>query len=52
MAWAASPRSPALSVSGAGIVEVAPPYDVSGITSLAAATMALEYLCILAYQQG
>ncbi len=51
MPWAASPRSPTVSVSGAGIGEVSSPYDVSDVTSLAA-TMALEYLCILAYQQG
>jgi agmatinase len=37
---------------GADVVEVAPPYDVSDITSLAGATVALEYLCILAYQRG
>lgn len=37
---------------GADVVEVSPPYDVSDITALAAATIALEYLCILAYQRG
>jgi agmatinase len=37
---------------GADVVEVAPPYDVSDITSLAAATIALDYLCILAHQRG
>jgi agmatinase len=30
------------------IVEVSPPYDASDITSLAAATLALDYLCLLA----
>jgi agmatinase len=33
---------------GMDIVEVAPPYDVSEITSLAAATLALDYLCLIA----
>jgi agmatinase len=37
---------------GADVVEVAPPYDISDITALAAATIALEYLCILAHQHG
>lgn len=32
----------------ADIVEVSPPYDVSQITSLAAATVAIEILCLLA----
>jgi arginase family enzyme len=29
------------------VVEVAPPYDVSDITALAAATMAWEYLSLV-----
>ncbi|MFQ5985700.1 MAG: agmatinase [Alphaproteobacteria bacterium] len=33
---------------GMDIVEVAPLYDVGEITSLAAATLALDYLCVLA----
>jgi agmatinase len=33
---------------GMDIVEVSPPYDTSEITSLAAATLALDYLCLLA----
>jgi agmatinase len=33
---------------GMDMVEVAPGYDVSEITSLAAATLALDYLCLLA----
>ena len=33
---------------GADFVEVAPAYDVSEITALAAATMAWEYLCLFA----
>jgi agmatinase len=30
------------------VVEVSPPDDVAEITSLAAATLALDYLCLLA----
>ncbi len=37
-----------LAFIGMDIVEVAPPYDVAEITALAGATMAWEYLCILA----
>jgi agmatinase len=33
---------------GMDVVEVAPPYDVSDITALAAATLAFEYLCLRA----
>ncbi|HUH86303.1 MAG TPA: agmatinase [Stellaceae bacterium] len=33
---------------GMDVVEVAPPYDVSGITALAAATIAWEYLALVA----
>ena len=33
---------------GADVVEVAPPFDSTGITALAAATMAYELLCLLA----
>jgi agmatinase len=33
---------------GMDLVEVAPPYDVSGITALAGATLSLDYLCLLA----
>lgn len=36
---------------GADVVEVAPPFDPSGITALAAATMMYELLCILAEDQ-
>ncbi len=35
-------------VVGMDVVEVAPAYDLSDITSLAAATIALEYLCLRA----
>ena len=34
---------------GMDVVEVAPPYDVSEITALAGATMALQQLCLWAY---
>ena len=34
------------------MVEVSPPYDHAGITSLAGATLALEFLALLAVQKG
>ncbi len=37
---------------GADVVEVCPPYDAGEITSLAAATVAVEYLCLLAARRG
>jgi agmatinase len=37
---------------GMDIVEVAPPYDVSQITALAAAHLALDYLCLRALRKG
>ena len=37
-----------LDIVGMDIVEVAPPYDISDITALAAATIAAEYLCLRA----
>ena len=37
-----------LNLVGADVVEVAPPYDPSGMTTLAGATMMYEILCILA----
>ncbi|MDX1514959.1 MAG: arginase family protein, partial [Gammaproteobacteria bacterium] len=33
---------------GMDLVEVAPPYDHAEITSLAAATLCLDFLCVLA----
>jgi len=33
---------------GMDVVEVAPAYDVGNITGLAAATLAMEYLCMRA----
>ena len=41
-----------LNVIGMDVVEVAPPYDHSEITSLAGAQVATEMLCLLAAQQG
>ncbi|WP_342642721.1 agmatinase [Rhodoligotrophos ferricapiens] len=37
---------------GADLVEVSPPFDSSEITANAAALIALEYLCLRAYQKG
>nr|WP_286239094.1 agmatinase [Neptuniibacter halophilus] len=41
-----------LNLIGMDVVEVAPAYDNSDITSLAGATLALEYLYVLAANQG
>ena len=41
-------RLAGLSFAGMDVVEVSPPYDVSEITALAAATMAWDYLALLA----
>ncbi len=38
--------------AGMDVVEVSPPYDHAEITSLAAAHVAHEYLCIRAFQKG
>ena len=40
-----------LPVAGMDVVEVSPPYDVSEITALAAATIASEFLCLLAKEK-
>jgi agmatinase len=37
---------------GGDVTEVSPPYDVADITSLAGATVALEFLCLRAARQG
>ncbi len=37
---------------GMDIVEVSPPYDHAEITSLAAASLVMEYLCLKAWQKG
>ena len=34
------------------MVEVSPPYDHADITSLAAASLVMEYLCLKAWQKG
>jgi guanidinopropionase len=33
---------------GAGVVEVSPPFDMSGITALTGATIMFEIFCLLA----
>jgi guanidinopropionase len=37
-----------LDIVGADVVEVAPPFDVAGLTALAGATIAFELLCVMA----
>ena len=37
---------------GMDVVEVSPPYDHAEITSLAAASLVMEYLCLRAWQRG
>ena len=41
-----------LNMVGMDVVEVAPAYDVSEITAIAAATLAHDYLCLLAEKKG
>tara|TARA_R110000751_G_scaffold131275_4_gene233582 strand:+ start:7312 stop:8280 length:969 start_codon:yes stop_codon:yes gene_type:complete len=41
-----------LNLIGMDVVEVSPPYDHAEITALAAATMAYEWLCLLAKSKG
>jgi agmatinase len=41
-----------LDIVGADVVEVAPAYDVSEITAIAAATIAHDILCLLAVRKG
>ncbi len=41
-----------LTFAAMDIVEVSPPYDVSEITAIAAATFAHDWLCLLAAQKG
>ena len=41
-----------LNLVGMDLVEVAPAYDHAGITALAAATLAHDYLCLLAQKKG
>ncbi len=42
----------AVNFVGMDVVEVSPPYDHAEITSLAAAALVMEYLCLRAYQKG
>lgn len=39
-----------LDIAGADVVEVAPPFDIGGMTALVGATVMFELLCILAHQ--
>lgn len=41
-----------INIVGADMVEVAPAYDVGEITSFAAATLALDFLCLFAARKG
>jgi agmatinase len=41
-----------LNLAGMDVVEVSPPYDMSEITALAAATVAHDWLCLLAEKKG
>lgn len=41
-----------LNLVGMDVVEVAPAYDLSEVTALAAATLAHDYLCLLAEKKG
>jgi agmatinase len=34
------------------VVEVSPPYDHADITSIAGASLVMEYLCLKAWQRG
>ena len=42
----------ALNLVGMDVVEVSPPFDHAEITALAAATVAHDFLCVLAKQSG
>ena len=41
-----------LNVVGADLVEVAPAYDIAGVTALAGASLALDFLALMAVAQG
>jgi guanidinopropionase len=41
-----------VSIVGADVVEVAPPFDVGGMTALAGATVMFELMCVIAGQVG
>jgi guanidinopropionase len=41
-----------LQLVGADLVEVSPPFDVGGVTSLNGATLLYEILCLLACRPG
>jgi agmatinase len=42
----------AVNFIGMDMVEVSPPYDHAEITSLAASSLVMEYLCLKAWQRG
>ncbi len=37
-----------IDIVGADVVEVAPPFDIGGMTALVGATMMFELLCVMA----
>ena len=39
-------------LAGMDVVEVSPPYDHADITSIAGASLVMEYLCLKAWQRG
>ena len=41
-------RLSGLSIAGADVVEVSPPFDLGGMTALAGATVMFELLCVIA----
>jgi agmatinase len=45
-------RLTAVNFVGMDMVEVSPPYDHADITSLAASSLIMEYLCLRAWQKG
>lgn len=45
-------RLTAINFVGMDVVEVSPPYDHAEITSLAAASLVMEYICLRAWQKG
>jgi agmatinase len=45
-------RLTALDFVAMDLVEVSPPYDHADITSLAASSLVMEYLCLKAWQKG
>ena len=46
------PQADGGQLRGMDVVEVSPPYDHAEITSLAASSLIMEYLCLRAWQKG